>query len=240
LIRRGSTALLTLALLGCIDFAEPDLPEAGNPAVIQVILHLDDLGGLDASAVLMPGLTIEGIPRTVPNDTLRVLGLPAKPVEIQPNGTRNYLLLSSIAGPQPGARAITIAPPAIATLAAPTSIEWQGLRRLDPDTIPIAAGADATLHVELMPPAANPAPASRSWNIDLISPEGNFRFGASGVPPTSIRIPSFWLPATSNGRVTAFLTYFQSGVYHPAPGDYTVSAGVDVRIRWTLRILPTP
>ena len=241
LIRHASAALLALTLLGCVDFEDPDLPEAGDPALTQVILHLDDLGGLAVNALVIPGITSNNIRRTVPNDTLRLLGLPTTPIEVQANGTRTYLLQSQIGGPDPGGRAITIVPPVIVpTLAPPTSIQWQGMRRLDPDTVPVINGTDVILHVELTPTTVNPAPAARSWNVDLVSAEGSFRFGANGVPPTSIRIPSFWLPATSNGRVTASLTYFQSGVYRPAPGDYTVSAGVDVRIRWTLRILPTP
>jgi hypothetical protein len=125
------------------------------------------------------------------------------------------------------------------SFAPPTSIQWQGVRRLDPDTIVATVGTDIVLHVQLTATTL-PTPDTRSWNVDLVSADGNFRFGANGVPPASIRIPSFWIPNASNGRIAVFLTFFQSGAYRPPPGDYSVSATADVRIRWNVRLLPTP
>ena len=232
--------MLPALLVGCVDFVESDLSEAGAPAAFQAIIHVDDNGRLQVSGILLPGLTADGIRRTVPNDTIRVYGLPFGPTESKPNGTRTYDLQTQLAGPEPGGRPLTLAPPAVTgSFAPPTSIQWQGVRRLDPDTIVAPAGTDIVLHAELTPATTMPAPVSRSWNVDLVSAEGNFRFGANGVPPASIRIPSFWIPNASNGRIAVFLTFFQSGAYRPPPGDYSVSAAADVRIRWNVRLLPT-
>jgi hypothetical protein len=240
-MRCAAVGLLALVVGGCIDFEDPDLSEAGQPALLQILIHLDEAGQLDVDGILIPGLTQEGRRRTVPNDTVRVLGLAIAPSETASNGTRTYELRTTLSGPQPTARALTVSPPQIVgSSAAPASVQWQGIRRLDPDTILVAAAGDVVLHTELTPATANPIPVTRSWNVDLVSAEGNFRFGANGVPPGTIRIPSFWIPAASNGRVAVYLSYFQSGAYRPAPGDYTVSVGTDVRTRWTLRILPTP
>ena len=238
---RACATLLSVVLAGCIDFEEPDFSEAGQPAAFQAIVLLDETGRLDVSGVLIPGITSQNVRRTVPNDTIRVYGVAIGPDETARNGSRTYDLETQLTGPEPGARPLTIVPPAVVGAVAPlTAIQWQGLRRLDPDTLLVAVGSDITLHVEVTPTSTNPAPTVRSWNVDLVSADSNFRFGANGVPPASIRIPSFWIPNASNGRIAVFLSFFQSGTYRPPPGDYAVSATGDVRIRWNVRLLPSP
>ena len=238
---RVCAALLTAVLAGCIDFEEPDFSEAGQPAVFQAIVQLDETGRLNVSGVLIPGITSENVRRTVPNDTVRIYGVVIPPERTAPSGARTYELETQLAGPEPGARPLTIIPPPVTgARALPTTIQWQGLRRLDPDTLFSPAGSDILLHIELNPTTSNPAPNVASWNVDLVSADSNFRFGANGVPPASIRIPSFWIPNASNGRLAIFLSFFQSGTYRPAPGDYSVSATGNVRIRWNVRLLPVP
>ena len=239
-LKGACATLLTLVLAGCIDFAEPDLSEAGQPATFQAIVSLDETGRLDVTGVLIPGIAANNIRRTVPNDTIRVYDLPIGPFETTPQGSRSYEAQRQLDGPNPGARPLTIAPPPVTgAVAPPTFIQWQGLVRLDPDTIIAPAGADVVLHIAVAPSTTNPAPTARSWNVDLVSADGNFRFGANGVPPASIRIPSFWIPNASNGRLAVFLSFFQSGTYRPSPGDYTVSATGNVRLRWNVRLVPT-
>lgn len=237
---RWARALAPLFLVGCFDFEEPDLPQAGDPATLQAFVHLDDTGRLDFSGVLVPGLTTAGQPREVPNDTVRLYGLAVAPSEVKPDRTRIYAFTAQLAGADPTAQPLTlIAPRVTGVQADPPVLQWPGVRRLDPDSMVVPAGAEVTLRVALTPVTASPEPTSRQWNVDLSSTEGNFRLGANAVPPTEIRIPPQWIPAAANGRVTAFLTYFQTGAFRPPPGDYVLTVSADIRVRWQLRIQTT-
>lgn len=233
-----SHLLVALALgplaAACFDFEEPDLPEAGAPAVLQAAIHVSDSARLHFTATLVPALTIDGLQRAIADDTIRVNGLRASPTEYKRNGTREYDFRS--AQPDAFSRPISIVAPRIDdVLAAAPAVQWPTLQRLDADTVVLPPGRDLLLRVRRVGAEA-PAAQTRSWALDLVSAEANFRLGGGGAPPDTIRVPPQFIPAAANGRLGAVLTYFQSGVYRPAPGDYILNLTADVRVRWIIRL----
>ena len=230
---------LTLALTNaaCFDFEEPDLPEAGAPAILQAAIHVSDAGLLHFTATLAPALTLEGLEREIVNDTIVVNGLRFGPRAVRRNGTREYDAETAQAAPA-GTPLSLISPRIADVQASPPAVQWPTVQRLDPDSLVYTRGTELMLRARLVG-AESPAPQLRSWTVELASTEARFTLGGSGRPPETIRVPPQFVPEAQNGRVTAILTYFQSGVYRPAPGDYLLTLNSDVRVRWLLRLTGT-
>jgi hypothetical protein len=234
----GSFCLLVVS--GCFDFVEPDLPEAGAPAVLQTSLSLNETGQLQAGALLAPALTLDGLRRAVLVDTLRVSSVAITPDSVRPNGTREYRLSTIVQDPIGFTRPLRIKSPTVADVrAASPIIEWFALQRADPDTVIFGAGQDLLLNLIVEPGESRPAPDQRTWSLELVTDSGTFRIGAQGRPPATLRVPAYWVPPSGNGRVTAYLSYLLTGTYRPAPGDYLHTLSVNLRIRWNIR-LQTP
>lgn len=230
---------LVLSCSGCFDFVEPDLPQRGAPAFLQAFVHINESAHLRISAVLAPGLTQEGDARLIGNDTVIASGLFITPDSVRRTGTRIYNHEGPLGGPDPFAQPITLVPPRIeGALAAPPVVRWRAVRPARMDTIRAVRGEDVVLIIQRSPEPSAPEPLLQQWIVDLVSEDGNFRFGASGEPPDTIRVPSFWVPPAASGRVAAFLTIALSGAYRPPPSDYLVHFSAEQRLRWNLRISP--
>jgi hypothetical protein len=230
---------VVVALTGCFDFVEPDLSEAGAPAVLQMNLNLDETGLLRSDAILVPSLTVDGLRRTVPDDTLRVSGLALTPHDVRPNGTRRYSVNMTVQDPAAFVRPLRIESPLVTGVTAPPPVvAWFGLERADPDTVLVRAGDELLLHLIVEPGRAQPAPDQRLWTLELVGDTANFRIGAQGLPPATLRIPAHWVPVGGSGRVLGSLTYYLTGTYRPAPGDYIHMLAATLRIRWHIRLQP--
>jgi hypothetical protein len=232
----ASGLLLATVLSGCFDFVEPDLAEAGAPAVLQTTLFLSDSGTMRAEALLVPSLTVEGLNRSVPDDTLRISGLALVPTSVRRNGTREYSLDTRLADPATFARPLRVSSPRVTGVSAvPPPIDWYTIERADPDTVETPAGQDLVLHMVVEPGQAQPAPDRRFWILELVGDSSSFRISASGAPPAALRVPSYWIPAHS-GLLRAHLNYVLDGVYRPEPGDYIHTLQVNLRLRWYVRL----
>lgn len=224
---------------GCFDFVEPDLAEAGAPAVLQTNLYLDETGLLRADALLVPSLTVDGLGRTIPDDTLRISGLELRPTSLKRNGTRQYSITTTVSDPAAFVRPLHVQSPTVTGVSAPpTTVAWFALQRADPDTVVLAAGQELELHVIVEPGRSQPIPDQRLWILELVTDSANFRISAQGPPPTTLRVPTFWVPPSRNGRMAAYLTYYLTGTYRPAPGDYIHMLVANLRIRWNIRLAP--
>ncbi|MGH7466806.1 MAG: hypothetical protein ACRENP_02365 [Longimicrobiales bacterium] len=230
----------TVLFSGCLDFIEPDLPEAGAPAVLQMNLNLDETGQLHTNAILVPSLTVDGLNRNVPDDTLRVSGLEFVPSNVRRNGTRLYSVNTRVNDPVAFVRPLRIQPPQVTGVSAPPPVvAWFALERADPDTVVARVGEELMLHLVVEPGGAQPEPDQRLWILELVRDSASFRISAAGAPPTTLRIPAHWVPAGRSERMSAYLTYYLTGTYRPAPGDYLHSLAVNLRIRWHIRLQPT-
>jgi len=229
---------VSVLLAGCIDFVEPELPELGAPAVIQVTMRVTDRGEAEVEALLAPGLDRAGLQRTVLRDTLFVLGRAVVPDSIARNGSRRYRdAWQASAGAV--AEPVTFRAPHLADLgASPPEVTWTGARRLGPDTLAVVRGGDVVLEVGGGAGTALPEPELQQWFLRLEGEEGAFNISADGPPPDTIQIPARWIPA---GReVAARLIFAQSAVLEEGPGDYVGLITLDIRLHWTLPFVDPP
>jgi hypothetical protein len=235
---RRLVPVAALALAGCIDFVEPDLPELGAPAVIQATIRLTDVGDAAFEALLSPGFDAEGFRREVAMDTVHVLGRAITPDSIARNGSRRYRAVWQAPGTVV-AEPVTFRAPLLEDLAAsPPSVTWTGAHRLGPDTLDIVAGEDLMLEVGAGAGTALPEPDLQQWFLRLEGDDGAFNISADGPPPDTIHVPARWIPA--GDKIAARLIYAQSAVIEETPGDYVGLITLDIRLHWTVRLHGPP
>lgn len=237
--RVAATAACALTLTGCVqfDFLEPDLPESGAPVVFQANVYIDETGTFRLDGSLVPGLNFDGFRRTVLNDTIGVSSLDVTPSAIAGNGTRTYAFPTHVADPVSFTQPLIITPPVVADVGAvPPVLRWYGLNRVDGDSLIVPRGAELMLRVSNQAARNQPGPQIRQWFLELATDSTSFRLGGSGEPPDTIRVPAYWIPPSSNGRIAAYLTYYVAGTYRPFPGDYLLIVGANMRLRWNIRL----
>jgi hypothetical protein len=228
--------LLCLAAAGCWDFADPQFPEAGAPAVLQVSAFVDENGQANISAMLLPGLTRGGFKRAVPDDTLRIFGLELAPDSVFRNGDRRYHFVGTV-GAAPLDGPLTIEGPVVGDILGPPSrISWFGIRKQDPDTISWSRGTDLVLRVDTTLAPSVPAPQIQYWFLDLHGGGRAFRVSSDGLPPADIHLPTGWVPEATASTIVATLTFYQSGLQRSPSNDYIGNIAVNVQVRWIIRI----
>lgn len=234
-MRTLAAVLLAGWCAACYDFAEPDFPEAGAPAYLQVDAFVDNAGNASINALLTPGLAIGGVLRPVPNDTLKVFSLSLAPTNVRKNGTREYSFNGKLVAQDiyefrlNGPRVEEIQGPA------PTA-DWFGIRKTDPDTVIWTRGTDLVLHVQTDLGTSLPKPDIRQWFLDLSGSDRQFRISSDGFPPATLRIPSEWLPQASSGTIVAALSFYQAGRQQSPASDYIGNLSYTLQLRWLVRV----
>jgi hypothetical protein len=229
---------LSLALLcaGCWEFVDPEFPEVGAPAVMQVSAFVTEDGRANITGVLLPGVREGGFQRLVPDDTLRILGLKLAPENVERTGRRTYRFDGEI-GRRPLEGALTIDAPVVnGVTGPPPHISWFGIRKLDPDTIRWRRGTELVLHVDTTLAPSLPPPQIQYWFLEMRAGARVFGVSANGLPRTQLHIPGDWVPASSDSTVSATLTFFQSGVQKSPSNDYIGSIDVNVQVRWIIKV----
>ena len=223
-----------LAALACIDFVDPNIPDAGGAAVISAIAVFSDRGTADVRATLNPGLDVTGVRRPVADPGLLVNDTVILPDRIQRDGDHLYEALYAF---DPATETVTVQflAPSVAGLAAPRpSASLSGVRRIGPDTLRMVSGSDLLLRLTTEPGTSAPAPLSRQWFLTLAAATTEFRLGGNGPPPDTILIPARFIPAGDSLEVR--LIYQQLAEAEPPPGDYIGIFTFDVRLFWTVRV----
>jgi hypothetical protein len=220
-----------LLLAGCIDFVEPDLPERGAPAIVQVNVVVADSGWLSVNGMLVPGLHESGLRRGLLREALRVAGLDIEPSTIERNGTRRFDFSTMVARDL-AAGPIDVEGPRVEGVTAPPAVRWLGIRRLDPDSMVLMRGADLSLHVTTTQ-GSTPPPDIRQWFLTLDGPESDFRVSADGPPPDTIVIPAHWIPAGT--RIQVRLAFIQA-VRIGNNTNYVGLITLDTRVHWILNL----
>ncbi|MEO5510666.1 MAG: hypothetical protein ABIV28_04200 [Longimicrobiales bacterium] len=226
-------AVAAFAAGACVDLAEPRLPNLGAPAFLSLTLR--QIPGLpfEVTGSLTAGRDSSGIRRRL----LSPLVVVTQPITFgEPNAQGSYLI--SVKPPIPAAYTgpFEVQPPIIEGVAAPVTFRWWGIRRLDPDTVRPDALGDVALHVESELGPAVPASRSQQWFLELRGDFGSIRVSGDGPPPTTLRIPSQFIPAAPDKRVEISLIYFQSATTIPAPGNYIAAVTLDTRVAWVLKL----
>jgi hypothetical protein len=228
----------SLCCSGCWDFLEPDFPEAGAPAVVQASVFLYDNGRLIMNGLLVPGLGIGGVQRHVVNDTIEVFGVRIAPAQIQKNGSRSYFIDTTVPPAVTFATPFDLIAPVIEEVTGPAPrVRWFGIRRTDADTIAWQRGTDLVLHVSAPLGQSTPAPMRTSWVISIVGTT-SFRASADSLPPTTIRIPTEWVPAAVNGRVTVLFSFLQQSKVESPLKDYIGLFDFTTVTQWTIKVTP--
>lgn len=225
-------ALVAATMGGCVDFVEPDIPNADTPATLQVAITIVDGHTALVTGRLLPGFDHIGIRRPLDDPRLTVLGREIQPLEAGADTMRAYQDTLAL---EPGAALgpIVVEPPPVQGTAAPGPMTWVGIQRLGPDTLVLAQGNDLTLELEV---SEGGTAAIRQWFVVLTGDAGTFRVSSDGPPPERITIPAHWLPSPRpDGTIGVSLTDIQSETRVGPVGDYVVSGTVSSRVSWTVR-----
>jgi hypothetical protein len=227
-------AIAAISLGACLDFVEPEIPHAGAPATLNVSLLVSNERTASLTARLEAGFDGVGLPRRVLDETLRLSGQPLQPVHRLEDGALLYEATLA-ATPADVLGPITVVPPSVTGTTPPPAPTWLGMRRVGPDTLQLSAGADLVLDLEV---AAGGTAVIRQWFLELVGSEGSaIRLSADGPPPERLVVPAIWVPApAADGAINATLTYIQSETRAGPAGDYVVSAALQIRLSWVVRI----
>jgi hypothetical protein len=227
-------AMAAGSLSACLDFVEPEIPHAGAPATLNVSLLVFNELTAALTARLEAGFDGVGLPRRVVDETLRLSGQPLQPAQRLEDGALLYEATQAVT-PADVLGPITVVPPSVTGTTSPTAPTWLGMRRVGPDTLQLAAGTDLMLDLEV---AAGGTADIRQWFLQLVGSEGSaIRLSADGPPPERLVVPAVWVPAPAgDGVIHAHLTYIQSETTAGPFGDYVVSASLQIRLSWVVRV----
>jgi hypothetical protein len=226
-------ALACAVSAGCVDLAEPRLPNLGAPAFLNLTMR--QIPGLpfEATGTLTAGRDSAGIRRRL----LTPLVVVSEPLTFgEPNAQGSFVISMKPPVPADYAGPFEVQPPIIEGVAEPVVFRWWGMRRLDPDTVQPDALGDVSLHVESELGPAQPAGRSQQWFLEMRGDFGSIRVSGDGPPPPTLRIPSQFIPPAPDKRVDISLIYIQSSTTIPAPGNYIAAVTLDTRASWVLKL----
>lgn len=229
---------LAFAAAGCWDFVEPDFPEAGAPAVLQVTAVIDESGKFSLDALLAPGLAIGGVQRRVERDTLDVYNLKLSPVSVRRNGSREYRFSGQVGIPNVLSVPFELSGPAVEGVTGPPPhVRWFPLRKADPDTISWVRDTDLLLRLQGPAGPSVPFPPIRQWFLEVRGASRSFRISSDSLPPNELRIPAEWVPESTGDTLNVFFSFYQAGQQQSPAKDYIGNIALTGLLRWFVRIL---
>jgi hypothetical protein len=231
----GFCALLAAA--GCVEFTAPDIPDAGGPAIVALLVAVSDSGTVAVSGSVRPGRDVSGVLRAIPSDAVTVLGRTVEPVRIRDEDERTYSTNFSAAADVARGPVDVVAPAVEGVGTAPPSISFSGLVRLDPDTITLRRGDDLVLRTAPGPGASTPPPGLTQWFLQLGAADDAF-FGLSGggTVPETLVVPARYVPEVPGGLIGVRLIQIRTISFPPERGNYFGTVSVQIRLHWTVRV----
>lgn len=236
LARRLAVAATPL-LTGCLEFADPTIPDREGPALLSINVRAFDTGTLQVDGSLLPGREQSGFLRVVQTPEVRVDDVVIEPGPAGERGVRPYfLVLPTTSGGTAGPWQVTL--PDVRGVGPLPPLTVHGLRRVGSDTLRLAAGSDIVLRIDTIPWTGAPVQPFRQWFLDVRSGTQSFRLSGDGAPPPTLRIPAEFVAAASGGRADISLIYYQTSYLDPL-GMYRATVLMDVRMNW-VAIFSTP
>lgn len=233
-IRSLATSLLpALLLTACLDFQEPEIPDRAAPAVVQAAVRAFDAGLLQVDGSLQPGRDSTGFQRVVQSPFIQANNFLVLPSSLGERGQRNYSQTFATA-PRMTGGPFRITLPDVRDAGTMPTVLWNGLLRVDPDTIVAARGGDIVLHMDTIASPSTPAPF-RQWFLDIRAGVRTFRISSDGLPPLTLRIPAEFIPPSGDPRAFISLIYFQTGQIRSSTQEYIGNVTLDVRLNWIVR-----
>ena len=234
--RALAVSLGSVLLIGCqLEFVGPE-----SPARLQVTVEFTDATAtiIIIDATLAPGLTANGNVRSIPDDTLRILGSALAPVEIGDNEVRTYHRILAIDPRGLADPTASVTPPAVdQTSGSPEQLSLGFLWRQGPETVPSDLNTDATLELANV---ASLTPASgRVWSLEISRPTGGearviARFAAFGIPPDTLAVPASVFMANPAPFLDARLAAEYTMESETAAADYRAELVIEADLRWVL------
>lgn len=236
-MKRPLALSLTLVLLtGCdLEFVGPE-----SPARLTITVALTDAASplITVDAVLAPGITAGGTVRSIPNDTLLVLGTVLVPEEIGDNEVRTYRQLLAIDPRSLADPTVSVTPPAIdETSGSPGQLSLGFVWRDGPESVASDLQSDAILALANL--ASLPAASGRVWSLEVRRPAGSesrviSRFSAFGIPPETLTVPASVFAANPAPRLDAQLEAEYAMEAETAAEDYLAELVIEAELRWIL------
>jgi hypothetical protein len=233
-MRTLRTAALTAWLCaGCIDVAEPEIPDPRSPAILQANMRIFDTGVLQVDGSLSPGREETGFLRVVQVPFIQVGEFLAEPQTLSRQGVRTYnqnftVPRGETAGP------FELVPPDVRGTPTLPTVRWYGLQRVGSDTIVVAPGSDVVLRVDTVAAPSQPEHRFRQWFIEVRTGATVFRLSGDQPPPPVLRIPAEWVPGADGGTSEISLIYIQSTQLRTPDNSYIASITLDTRLHWVV------
>ena len=231
--RRAVRAAPLLLLSACLDFAEPDIPNRAAVAVLQVNMRAFDAGVFQVDGSLLPGRDTTGFQRVVQSPFILAGGFLVEPRALGERGLRTYsstfqIARNATAGP------FDLVPPDVRDAGTLPPVRLGGLRRVDPDTLFVQPGQDVLLRMDTAAVRSEPAQRFQQWFLDIRSGTRVFRISSDGPPPSTLRIPSDFIPPSPDNRAVVSMIYFQTASVRSETGAYIGNIVLDVRLNWVI------
>jgi hypothetical protein len=236
-MKRALALSLGFVLLAAcqLEFIGPE-----SPARLAVTVEFTDATAtlITIDATLAPGITANGNVRSIPDDTLRILGSALVPVEIGDNQVRMYHQILAIDPRNLADPTVAVTPPAVdGTTGAPGPLSLALVWRQGPETVPSDLNTDATLAIANV---ASLAPASgRGWRLEVSRPLGAesrviSRLSAFGIPPDTVAVPASVFMANPAPQLDAQLEAQYAVETETAAEDYLAELVIEADLRWIL------
>ena len=222
-----------LLLAACLDFTDPILPNRATPAVLQVNMRAFDVGQFVVDGTLLPGRDSAGFQRVVQSPFMMAGGFVVEPKTLGERGLRTYSSSFEIPRGATGGP-FELIPPDVRDAGTLPPVSIVGLRRTDPDSLVVEPGVDVLLHMDPVPVQSTPTQLTRQWFMEVRSGASVFRISSDGAPPSTLRIPSEFIPPSPGGRAIISMIYFQTASVRSDTNNYVANIVLDVRLNWVI------
>jgi hypothetical protein len=228
-----------LLLAGCVEVAEPEMPDPRSPAVLQANMRIFDAGAFQVDGSLSPGREESGFLRVVQVPYIQAAGFLVAPQTLSQQGVRTYQSGFAVARGATSGPFDLVVPDIRGTTTLP-AVRWWGLQRVGSDTLVVHPGSDVVLRMDSVAAVSVPAHRWRQWFLEIRTGAQVFRVSADGAPPATLRIPSEWVPGRAGERSDLSLIYYQSTQLRAPDNTYIANIMLDTRMNWVVLFRSQP
>lgn len=230
--RTLTALLLALACAACVDFIEPELPNADGSFGLELVIDEDSIR---VDALLIPGQSESGDPRVITSAGMLIGDQVLLPVSSEYEGDP-ALTYETVRARIHQATGLVVQAPSVEGIPVLGRFRVQSIRRNGPDTITIDAGDPAVLTIHV-PADSSQWAAQRMWTLGgSDGPTALQTVVRDRLPPTTISIPPYFMPSDGTFRVS--LIDRQMLIDRDDATSFRWFVSAMTRIEWTVHIVP--